>query len=64
MCLKSSQSWIPEKLLDGHDTKIVENFDFLSILYSKPLLESRKSKFEIGDGIRISKYDLPFRKGH
>ena len=43
--------------------KNVKNSDFLSILYSKPLREFRKPKFESGDRVRISKYDLPFRKG-
>ena len=38
--------------------------DFLSILYSKPLREFRKPQFIIGDRVRISKYDLPFRKGY
>ena len=42
--------------------KIVKNSNFLSILYSKPLREFRKPQFEIGDRVRISKYDLPFRK--
>ena len=41
-----------------------EDSDFLSILYSKPLREFRKPKFKTGDRIRISKYDLPFRKGY
>ena len=44
--------------------KNVENSDILSILYSKPLREFRKPKFKIGDSVRISKYDLPFRKGY
>ena len=44
--------------------KNVENSDFLSILYSKPLREFRKPQFKIGDRVRISKYDLPFRKGY
>ena len=43
--------------------KNVKNSDVLSILYSKPLRKSRKPMFEIGDRVRISKYDLPFRKG-
>ena len=43
--------------------KNVKNSDFLSILYSKPLREFRKPKFKVGDTVRISKYDLPFRKG-
>ena len=44
--------------------KTVKNWDFRSILYSKPLREYRKSTFKTGDGVRISKYDLPFRKGY
>ena len=44
--------------------KILKNSDFLSILYSKPLRDFRKPHFEIGDRFRISKYDLPFRKGY
>ena len=43
--------------------KNVKNSIFLSNLYSKPLGEFRKPKFERGDRVRISKYDLPFRKG-
>ena len=42
----------------------VQNSDFMTILYSKPLREYKKPEFEIGDRIRISKYDLPFRKGY
>ena len=48
----------------GLRPKIVKNSDFLSILYSKPLRELRKPKFKVGDRIRISKFDLPFRKGY
>ena len=44
--------------------KNVENSDFLSILYSKPLREFRKPKLKIGARVRISKYDLPFRNGY
>ena len=44
--------------------KNVKKCDFLSILYSKPLREFRITKFEIGDRVRISKYDLPFRKDY
>ena len=44
--------------------KNVKNSDFLSILYSKPLREVRKPKFKVGDRVRISKYDLPFRTGY
>ena len=42
----------------------VKNSDFMSILYSKPLREYKKPKFGIGDRVRISKYDLLFRKGY
>ena len=41
----------------------VKNCDFLSIFYSKPLREFKKRIFKVGDRVRISKYDLPFRKG-
>ena len=41
----------------------VKNSDFMPILYSKPFREYKKPKFGIGDRIRISKYDLAFRKG-
>ena len=36
----------------------------MSILYSEPLREFKKPTFKIGDRVRISKYDLPFRKGY
>ena len=42
----------------------VKDSDFMSILYSKPLGEYKKPMFGIGDRIRISKYDIPFRKGY
>ena len=44
--------------------KNVKNSDLLSILYSKPLREFRNPMFKIGDRVRISKYDLLFRKGY
>ena len=44
--------------------KNVQKSDFWSLLYSKPLREFRKPKFKIGNRVRISKYDLPFRKGY
>ena len=44
--------------------KNVKSSDILSILYNKPLREFKKPKFEIGDRVRISKYDLPFKKGY
>ena len=42
----------------------VKDCDFMSILYSKPLREYKKPTFKTGDRVRISKYDLPFRKGY
>ena len=42
----------------------VKNCDFMSILYSKPLRDFKKPTFKIGDRVRISKYDLPFRRGY
>ena len=42
----------------------VKHSDFLSILYSKPLLEFRKPKIKIGDKIGISKCNLSFSKGN
>ena len=42
----------------------VKNCDFMSVLYSKPLREFKKPTLKVGDRVRISKYDLPFRKGY
>ena len=42
----------------------VKNCDFMSILYSEPLREFKEPTFKVGDRVRISKYDLPFRKGY
>ena len=42
----------------------VKNCNFMSILYSKLLREFKKPTFKIGDRVRTSKYDLPFRKGY
>ena len=44
--------------------KNVEDSRLITILYSEPLREIRKPKFEIGDRVRISKYDLSFSKGY
>ena len=41
----------------------MKNCDFMSILYSKPLRE-KKPVFKTCDRVRISKYDLPFRKSY
>ena len=38
--------------------------NFMSFLYSKPLREVKKPTFKVGDRVRISKYDLLFRKGY
>ena len=42
----------------------VKNCDFMSILYNKLLREFKKATFKVGDRVRISKYDLLFRKGY
>ena len=44
--------------------KNVEKSDFLSTLYSKQLQDFGKPKFENGDRVRISKYELTLRKGY
>ena len=48
------------------DTKpnTVKNCYFMSVLYSKPLREFKKPTFKIGDRVRISKYNLPSRRGY
>ena len=42
--------------------KNVQDSDFMSKLYIKAPKVYEKPKFTIGDRVRISKYDLPFRK--
>ena len=42
----------------------VKNSDFMSILYGQPIREFTPPKLAIGDKVRISKIDLPFRKGY
>ena len=42
----------------------VQNCNFISFLYSKPFREFKKSIIKIEDRVRISKFDLPFRKGY
>ena len=42
----------------------VKKSNFMSILYSKPLLEFKKPTFKVGERVRISKYDLLFRKSY
>ena len=48
----------------GKSPKNVKNSDFLSIFYKNPIIEYKKPRFRIGDKVRISKYDIPFRKGY
>ena len=40
------------------------NTDFHPILYNKPLTRYKKLNFKIGERVRISKNDIPFRKGY
>ena len=42
----------------------LKNCDFLCILFSKPLRAYKESVFKTADRLRISKHDLPFRKGY
>ena len=42
----------------------VKYCDFMSTLHSKPLGEFKKPTFKIGDRVRISKFDVLFRKGY
>ena len=48
----------------GKSLRDVKNTDFLSILCNKPLTRYQKRKIKIGDRVRISKNDIPFRKGY
>ena len=42
----------------------IKNCDVISVLYSKPLRECKKSTFETVDRVPISKYGLASRKGY
>ena len=42
----------------------VKNSDYLKIFYRKPMKQYNNPKFKIGDNVRISKNDIPFRKGY
>ena len=42
----------------------VKNTNFLHILYNRPIRNKKKPKFKLGDSVRISKQDIPFRKGY
>ena len=49
----------------GKAPKEVKNKDFLSIFfYKNPIRLYKKPRFKVGDKVRISKYDIPFRKGY
>ena len=48
----------------GKSPRDVNNTDFISILYNKPLTRYKKLKFKVGNRVRISKNDIPFRKGY
>ena len=48
----------------GKSPRDVKNTDFLLILYNKPLTRYKKLKFKVGNRVRISKNDIPFRKGY
>ena len=42
----------------------VKNCDSMSTLYSNFLRDYKKPTLKTGDRVRISKFDLPFRKGY
>ena len=42
----------------------VKNSDYMAILYSQPIRDFKRPKFKVGNRVRISKQDLPFRKGY
>ena len=44
--------------------KLINISGFLFILYSNPQQKYTKPKIKNGDRARISKYELPFRKGY
>ena len=48
----------------GKAPKEVKNKDFLSIFYKNPIRQYKKPRFKVGDKVRTSKYDIPFRKGY
>ena len=37
---------------------------FWRFFYKNPIIEYKKPRFKIGDKVRISKYDIPLRKGY
>ena len=49
----------------GKVPKEVKNKDFLSIFfYKNPISQYKNPRFKVGNKVRISKYDIPFRKGY
>ena len=42
--------------------KNIKNSDFLSIFYKNFIIEYKKPRFEIGEKVRICKYDISLRK--
>ena len=50
--------------LIGKPPRDVKNNGFLSIMYNKLFKNHSKQKFKTGDRVRISKNDIPFRKGY
>ena len=63
-CLSLSRYRIREKRTISMVPNKVKNSDFMSILSGQPIVEFTPPKFAIGDKVRISKFDLPFRKGY
>ena len=57
------------KILNSRKTRTInmvpnklKNSDFMSILYGQPIREFTPPNFALGDEVRFSKIDLPFRK--
>ena len=48
----------------GKAPKNVTNKDFLSIFYRNPINQYKRPRFKVGENVRISKNDIPFRKGY
>ena len=42
----------------------VTNKEILSIFYKNPINQYKRPRFEVGENVRISKKDIPFRKGY
>ena len=49
----------------GRALKEVKNTDFLSLFfYKKPISQYKNPRFKVGYKVRISKYDIPCKKGY